>query len=342
MNKNRKKYIVVVISSLFVTLAIGGCNSNAKGGSSSGGSNLVGQSGAAADVTEQSWKYTYTTNHLLETATDPNGNVTRYDYDAEGNLIKITNPLKQIISFSDFEKHGNPQTIIDQNGITTKLSYTPRGWLATTTTDGAITRLFYDNVGNLTKLILPDETTFSYVYDDARYLSEIQAPYGTIKYTRDNAGNITKQDIDGGVYSEQRTYDEINRLLKITTAISTQTFSYDNDDNLATSTDGRNNKTSLAWDELQRLTQVTDAKNGATKYGYDNTQSIEDPTSITDAKGTNTLYKYNGLRNLLSLASPDSGTHTYSAHDGNGNLLEQTDARGQLISYSYDQLKWRS
>ena len=167
---------------------------------------------------------------------------------------------------------------------------------------------------------------------------EIHAPYGTIKYTRDAAGNITQQEIEGGggiVYRDSRSYDELNRLLNITSATRSQSFSYDNDDNLASSTDGRNNKTAMTWDDLQRLSSVTDAKNGVSKYSYENAQSIENPSSIADAKSNSTSYKYNGLGALLSLVSPDSGSHR-AAYDANGNLLEQADARGNLITYTYD------
>lgn len=336
-----KKQLCLILGSIFVALGTTSCNSNAHNGNNSNSlSNLVGKFGQAQNATAQEWSYTYNSQKLLETAKDPNGNVTRYDYDGEGHLIKITNPFQQTISFSDFETHGNPQTVIDQNGVTTKLTYTVDGWLHSITIDGASSNFGYDDVGNLTSLILPDNTSFKYVYDDANYLMEIQGADGTIKYTRDNAGNITKTEISGAdvTYADQRTYDEINRLLKITTAISTQSFSYDNDSNLQTMTDGRSNKTSYAYDALQRITQITNGKNGTVKYAYNNLKNTEYPETITDSKNNATIYQYNGLSNLLGLVSPDSGTHDYSAYDGNGNLLEQTDARGQNISYSYDAL----
>ena len=40
---------------------------------------------------------------------------------------------------------------------------------------------------------------------------------------------------------------------------------------------------------------------------------------------------------LLSLASPDSGSH-HAAYDANGNLLEETDSFGHPIKYTYDAL----
>ena len=358
MNKNSKKLIAIVISSLFLSVTIGGCNSNsedeANGGGSVTGLNFLGQSGGggSTNAVEQTWRYTYTANHLLETATDPNGGVTRYDYDEYGRVIKITNPLKQMISLSDYDSNDKPRTIINANGVTTKLTYTEDGWLQSSTTDGAVTSLEYDKVGNVTKLVAPDNTAVSYVYNTINELMQIKSASGTMRF-RWLAGKVIAIDIDcalngldGNCYSQQRGYDDLNRLSEVVSTIKSskpfyvkaQYFTYDNNNDLITSTDGKSNKTSFGWDELQRLSQVTDAKNGYTKYSYDNTQSISNPSGITDAKGSVTSYVNNGLDNLLKLISPDSGTHNYTAYDANGNLLSQADAKGQLVSYSYDAL----
>lgn len=339
MQLNHHK-LVTLLSSIFVAISISSCNSNSNSEKSNNFGTLGG-SGQKTNVTNQSWSYTYNNLNLLETSKDPNGNVTRFDYDAQGNLTKVTNPLKQSLSFGDYDSKGNPQTITDPNGVVTKLSYNTDGLLDSSTTDGSTVKIQYDEVGNVKQMSMPDGSIVNYAYDGANYLTEISSQDGTIKYTRDNAGNITGTEISGSsglAYADQRIYDEINRLIKVTTAVSTISYSYDNDDNLQASTDGRNNKTSFAYDELQRLTQVTDAKNGSTKYTYNNSQNIDNPDSVTDAKGSKTLYEYNGVGNLLQLASPDSGTDKFTAYDGNGNLLEQRDARGNTISYTYDAL----
>lgn len=335
------KKLVVVLTSLLMTAGITACNSNASSNKNSSFSSVLGQ-GSSSNVSEQNWKYTYNNMNQIETVTDPNDNTTRYDYDSVGRLIKVTNPLKQTITFADFDKYGNPETIVDENGVTTKLTYTTRGWLHTATYGDAVTTFTYDEVGNLTKKVLPDNTTLIYTYDDANYLKSVANAGNVINYTRDDAGNVVLTYISGTskgtTYTDSRVYDELNRLLRITTALTTINFSYDNSNNLSSRTDGRNHRTAFAYDELQRLTQITDAKNNPIKYTYDNSKNPDYPSSVTDSKGTKTLYEYNGLANLLKLASPDSGSHNYTAYDGNGNLLQQQDARGNSISYTYDEL----
>ena len=339
VNKNSKNPIVITIS-IAIGLLISSCNSNARNEEDENiNSNSNINFTSPLNNQSRSFGWDYNDEHLLEATRSGGGLKTKYSYDKQGRLIQIVDPANLVISFSDYEDGDKPGTIIDANGVTTKLTYTEDGWLKTSTTDGATTSFAYDDVGNLTSYTMPDGTKFSYVYDDANYLMEINGAGGIIKYTRDNAGNITTQEIYGSsglVYSEHFSYDEINRLIKITSANKSRSFSYDNDDNLVSDIDGRNNKTAMTWDDLQRISTVTDAKNGVTKYDYENTQSIDNPSSIKDAKGTNTLYKFNGIGNLLSLISPDSGKHSYLSHNGNGQLLEEIDANGYKIEHEYD------
>ena len=58
---------------------------------------------------------------------------------------------------------------------------------------------------------------------------------------------------------------------------------------------------------------------------------------MIDPKGLTTSYGYNGLGDLVTLASPDTGTTTYT-YDAAGNRASQTDARGVQIGYNYDAL----
>jgi len=58
---------------------------------------------------------------------------------------------------------------------------------------------------------------------------------------------------------------------------------------------------------------------------------------VQDPRGLTTTYTYNGLGDLLSQASPDTGTTTFT-HDAAGNVATQTDARGIPTTYAYDGL----
>ena len=144
----------------------------------------------------RTWKWTYGNFGLLASATDPNGKITRYAYDAQGNLQSITNPLNQIIQFSGYDSHGRPSTIKDHNNQQTTLSYSARGWLKSRTVSGEITRYDYDSVGQLVNVTFPDGRSIRYSYDSAHRLTDITDNQGnTIHYTLDPMGNRLREDI---------------------------------------------------------------------------------------------------------------------------------------------------
>ncbi len=73
---------------------------------------------------------------------------------------------------------------------------------------------------------------------------------------------------------------------------------------------------------------------GNVAYSYNANNQIN---KVTDARGVTTQYNYDGLGNLVSLISPDSGTTTFE-HDDAGNVVRKTDARGVVSLFTYDAL----
>jgi RHS repeat-associated protein len=58
--------------------------------------------------------------------------------------------------------------------------------------------------------------------------------------------------------------------------------------------------------------------------------------TIKDNAGNAWSYSYNLLGQKTSQTDPDTGTTTYDKYDVVGNLLQMTDPRGQVLSYTYD------
>ena len=125
-------------------------------------------------------------------------------------------------------------------------------------------------------------------------------------------------------------------------AVPTATnFQYDANGNLTQITDpvGRIRKT--AYDALDRpyLVQEPDAATVGATAGQITTayDGQDQAASITDPRNVKTTYTVDGLGNLTSLASPDTGT-TNATYDEAGNLKTRTDARGITVTYQYDAL----
>jgi RHS repeat-associated protein len=76
------------------------------------------------------------------------------------------------------------------------------------------------------------------------------------------------------------------------------------------------------------------------KYGYD---SHGNQSTVTDTTNNNTWTStYNLLGQLLSRNDPDAGTSKDYQYDGNGNLIQSTDARDKIVSYTYDAINRRT
>jgi len=82
-----------------------------------------------------------------------------------------------------------------------------------------------------------------------------------------------------------------------------------------------------------------EVKDGNTGFTYDakgRRTFVRDP-KLSTATATTTTYTYDGLGNLLTQSSPDTGNTTFT-YDAAGNVSIQTDARGIATTYSYDAL----
>ncbi|WP_263147856.1 RHS repeat-associated core domain-containing protein [Pseudomonas sp. RIT-PI-AD] len=299
---------------------------------------------ASVQAAEHSWSYTYTAQGQVESADGPRTDVqdiTRYAYDAHGNLVQVTDALGHVTTLGDYDERGKPGRITDANGTVSILTYTGiDGWLASVTTAGSTTRFDYDAVGQITRLTRADGSWLAYTYDDARRLVAIANNLGErLEYDVDAMGNRTAQrikDASGTLALQQRwVYDELGRLLRsVGAGGQTRDYSYDLNGNPVGESDPKRAQHVQAFDPLDRLASQRDPLGGTTALDYDAQDNL---TQVRDPRGVTTRYEYDGLGNLTALVSPDSGTTRY-LHDEAGNVLEKTDARGHLTQYRYDAL----
>ncbi len=83
--------------------------------------------------------------------------------------------------------------------------------------------------------------------------------------------------------------------------------------------------------ELEPNPTVTGITQGQIDTDYN---SLDQVTNVTDPRNLSTGYRYDGLGNLLTQTSPDTGVTRYN-YDA-GNLKIRTDARSEIANYSYD------
>lgn len=186
-----------------------------------------GQQGLSASVTGSAriWTYTYNAYGRVLSATDPNLNSTVYAYyDAansdvakRGNISSITNAAGHVTSFTGYDLNGHLLSMADANGMTTSMTYHPRGWLTSKNAGGETTSYDYDPAGQLQKITLPDASYIQYTYDPAHRVTQLQDGLGNkVVYTLDALGNrISEDSYDPSnqlAATRHRVFDSLNRL----------------------------------------------------------------------------------------------------------------------------------
>jgi RHS repeat-associated protein len=308
---------------------------------------LLTETGPRTDLT-QTTQYSYYTSSSEVNCGTPGGAC----YQA-GDLFTVTDALGHVSTIVSYDADGRPTRLTDANGINIDLRYTPRGWLATRTVGGAITRFTYTAYGAVQTVTDADGIITTYGYDQAHRLNQITDALGNyIKYTLDASGDKTGEqvyDASGTLHKQlTRTFNTLGQLTTVVDGLGNTVLNastsgnYDRDGNLVQSTDGRSIQRQQSYDSLNRLIQTVDnyngtdtaTKNTTTQYGYD---SLDRLTQVTDPSGLNTTYGYDGLSDAVGQVSPDTGS-TNRTFDVAGNVLTSTDAKNITATNTYDAL----
>lgn len=163
--------------------------------------------GVAGQGRTTTFAYTYHANGLKASVTS-DGPLSQDEitsrFDANGDLLSVTNALGHTTSFSGYNGLGQPGRITQVNGQVREYTYDGRGRV-TSQRDSfgnswATTTFGYDGAGNLASVARPDGVTERYDYDAARRrLAEVtplgDGTYAWTRYTYDAASNITRKEI---------------------------------------------------------------------------------------------------------------------------------------------------
>ena len=272
--------------------------------------------------------------------------VTAFNYDLQGNRIRMINALGQSWLYSRHDPAGNLLESIDPNGVMTTYGYDFRQRLtsiteAAGTSMAATTHFIYDPTGQLIETVAPNGARTHYEYDASGRLRALEDDQGNrMQYTLDAAGNITGQDIrdlSGTIVATQtRTYDVLGRMTRYQGGDPqiTRDFAYDGNNNLTEVKDSVGNPTENRYGPLNNLIEQTDRAGNPVQFGYDAENRL---VAVTDQRGLTTSYSYNAYGDLIEQQSPDTGLTQYR-YDEAGNRVSETRSDGTQTHYTYDAL----
>jgi RHS repeat-associated protein len=310
----------------------------------------------------RTWTYTYNALGQVLTAKDPLNRTTTTVYYAAtdtsnppkytmGDVATITNAANHVVTMNEYDKNGRLLKMTDANGLVTTMTYHPRGWMTSRAvsngTNTETTFYVYDNVGQLTRVVLPDQSNLFYAYDDAHRLvgmsdqlinaspsangalivKDVNLSGNKIVYVLDNMGNrIKEQHYDpSGVLQKQkqRAIDALNRLKQDVGGTAYASAAPNGAPVLDASVTG----------PLGASAAPTNAS--ISQYGYDNNGNL---TSTTDPLGRVTQNQYDALNRLTQVIDPQNGATkpTIYTYDAQNNLTQVTDPQGLQTKYTYN------
>jgi RHS repeat-associated protein len=259
---------------------------------------------------------TYDANYSLPlTRIDEAGVKTIYEYDAKGNMTKMTEaqglPEQRVTSFT-YDSYGQ--------GLTQKVeAKTASGSLPAT--PEAITTYTYDTLGNLSSITNPEGNKTEYLDFDAR---------GLATRMKDARGNISTM-----------SYNPLGWKLSEANALGhPTTLAYDKVGNRITVTDPKSNITRYRYSAKNELLEITDALGGLTGYEYDGeSRKIKETDAGTSSGRVTKMSAYDADGRPVNTKDGDGNVTTYfygSGGDGLEGLLKSIQYPTYTEEYKYD------
>jgi RHS repeat-associated protein len=290
-------------------------------------------------------RYTYDAAGNLTRTEHPDGSVTTTEYNAIDKPSRECDALTRCTEHT-YDARGNPLRTTYPDGTYEETSYDANGnTIAQRDRGGRTTRMTYDAANRLVETIHPDAVPASgddgnpannprtrNEYDRAgRLLASVDPNGRRTEYRYDAAGRRTQviePAVDGSSATTVTTYDATGRRTAVTDALGrTARFVYDAAGRMTTTI-----HPDAGPDD------GNDANNPRTVVDYD---ALGRKTVETDPDGRRTEYGYDPLGRLTSVvlaAGTPSATTTTYAYDEQGNRITQTDAEGRATRFTFDRI----
>ncbi len=252
---------------------------------------------------------------LCLTEQDINGLQTRYSYDVLGRQTQVNFPDAAVRTFSYTNASG---------GLSNTVCYTEEE-----ETGKPTARVYFDCLGRKVHTNVSGQGYMDYVYDNRGHLSrQTIVPFWSTAVA------------DSNKKWETFEYDAFGRIVKDSSNYLKNTYSYRADNTNYRYNETVRNKANAEstkyFDAAGRVAEVND-DGGIVTYAYDRTvlnAMVCDRMAITTGGHTTTVVT-DSRGNRIQLVDPDAGTTTGS-YNAWGELLTQTDGKGDVTTMSYD------
>ena len=261
-----------------------------------------------------------------------------FAYDYFGNLTNHIDGEGHVTSASEFDSVGNLVSLINPDGQLWNFAYDD-AFRATATTNplGTVTRVYSDDVNNVTAMFYNSQLQMATQVDRENKIVKKETAFGmtsTVEF--DEKGRPVKSSF--GDYSSLITqYDKNNRVVSLTDKLGySKNYSYDSLDSVGPNQiEGMDSKTFVEYDIMGRVVKQIYCSFGITNFTKNISYNlVGHPIEIIfDGSETNKI-EYDGIGRIIKTVDWDGLVVTRS-YDCQDNIISITDQDG-TINLSYD------
>jgi len=294
------------------------------------------ENGLLSSVTDHAGRkaaFQYKDGRLVK-AIHPSGATHQYEYDENGMIKKVIDPLGIATVNNEYDSKGRAIVQHMADGGIARMEYDDEN-MSTTTTEqnGNKITYFRDKYYRTIKAVYADFEE-NYVYDTETTLTgHTDRNNNTWWFEFDVFGNMTRR-VDPLGNTVLAEYNIFNRPVKLSfSSGGYMEFTYDEYGNLTSSIDALGRQTSCESDEQGRMHTLTMPDQSSCKLEFDKRGNV---IAATDSMGIKTLYEYSSLNRVVKAINGD-GVATSFDYNADGSISKVTDAMGNTRSYQYNQ-----
>ncbi len=278
-------------------------------------------------------------NHWIVTVYDENNNTKTYDFNARGQIIKLTDYLDNNYFITTYNYDANENLILIKNAFGKVINYSYDGLnrkIKETNSDAGTWEYGYDLVGNLIWQKDNRGTNLSLTYDELNRLTSKSLPDETINYSYDQT-NGTLQSISKIGLAINFTHDKRLRIIKENLVINNnefvKIFGYNSMDNLISETMPDNSVTFYNYSNRAVINGISNVINGVSY------NTFSSPTIIPYYNSLNTIKSYDLNNNRVNQIKTGSNQDFLYQYDSFGNIIKLED-KGSIFNHTivYDDL----
>ncbi|HXI02177.1 MAG TPA: DUF6531 domain-containing protein, partial [Candidatus Saccharimonadales bacterium] len=287
------------------------------------------------DATSRETRYEYeSTFGNLHKIIQPVSREIVFDYDANGNVMQVTDPDLGTRSMIN-NPQGLPMSVTDARLVGTTFTYNVDGQVATESKPLSFSRIYgYNPRGTLATLTDSNSHVQGQTYDLLdRLVSTTDAETHSDHRVYDGAGQLVERTDPRGLVT-QYEYDLNGKLTRqVNPDGSSRRFEYDAVGNLIAQTDELGRVTRFAYDSRNRRVRTQFPDGGVMLQAYDAAGRL---VATTDPLGNVTRTEYDGA-GRITRAIDALGHDSMTTYDATGSPETVTDRRGAVTQILYDQ-----